>query len=54
MAAKRKRPIEILTPEEVEALRDMVVLATFVEEVRDGGGYILVERDGKIREIVQL
>ena len=34
------------------ALRDVIALAKWIDETEREGGHILVERDGKIREIV--
>lgn len=37
-----------------ETLRDVIALAKWLDEARAQGGHILVERDGKIRELVTL
>jgi len=35
-------------------LRDVIALAKWIEDTRDEGSHILVERNGKIREIAPI
>lgn len=37
-----------------DALRDAIALSKWFQDTRDKGGRILVERDGKLREVVTI
>ena len=37
-----------------EVLRDVIALAKYIQDTRDQGGHILVEREGKTLELVPL
>ena len=37
-----------------EVIRDVIALAKYIQETRDEGGHILVERKGKTHELVPI